>query len=385
MASPGFSLINDSFTLEAWVNPGSGMTSNDFFIFGQCTNSSSSTPNRCLNILLQSGRPLISFNWGGDCESPGAVTINRWSHVAFVHNFDQRTQSVYTNGLLSCFANGSSLYIGGSTVPLRIGGCPRMVLYFTGLIDEVLLITRAKSAAEILEDATLTFRYSFDAGEEIYDSGQPSSFSNLSAFYLFITGPLGINGTLINAATISSGRSGQAISFNQSTSYFQTTGLVLFGASNSPYTISMWINPHLNTAGTLLLAWSGAWCLPVLGFTSSGTLHARHRSSVSAISSVNTTTSVVLGAWTHVALSYGSTTGLRLYMNGSLVGLSSTVSTFNSSNTPMNFALGSCVNSSLCGCSSGPMNMGQYLGFVDEYRLYSRALNSSEILASIII
>ena len=171
VTSPGFSLVNESFTLEAWVNPGLAMTSNDFLIFGQCTDNSGSNPNRCLNILLRSGKPMISFNWGGDCESAGVVAMNRWSHVAFVHDFDRKTQSVYTNGLLSCFANGSSAYIGGSAAPLRLGGCSRMNMYFNGLIDELVLMTRAKSAAEILEDAALTFRYSFDAGEESYDSG----------------------------------------------------------------------------------------------------------------------------------------------------------------------------------------------------------------------
>ena len=183
VASPGFSLVNESFTVEAWVNPGSTMASNDFLIFGQCTDSSGSNPNRCLNIILRSGKPMISFNWGGDCQSAGLVTMSRWSHVAFVHDFDRKTQSVYTNGLLSCFANGSSAYIGGSAAPLRLGGCSRMNMYFNGLIDELVLMTRVKSAAEILEDATLTFRYSFDAGEESYDSGQ-SSFSPLLFPYL---------------------------------------------------------------------------------------------------------------------------------------------------------------------------------------------------------
>lgn len=199
---------------------------------------------------------------------------------------------------------------------------------------------------------------------------------------MLLLGPHRINGTMINASLTNSGRFGEALELNRSGSFFQTAGLVLFGTSNSPYTISMWIYPYSNTVGTLLLAWSGGWCLPLLGFTSSGILHARHRTTPTIISSVNSTNPIGLNMWTHVALSYSSSNGLRLHVNGSLVGSSSTVTTFNSSITPMTLALGHCVNSSLCsGCSSGTINMGQYEGRVDDFRLYSRQLNASDIIS----
>jgi hypothetical protein len=69
-------------------------------------------------------------------------------------------------------------------------------------IDQVSLVMQAKTATEILTDATLTSWHSFDGGS-YYDSG-----------------PIGLNGTAVSITSVS-GRVNQAISFTSSSSYYQ--------------------------------------------------------------------------------------------------------------------------------------------------------------------
>ena len=69
-------------------------------------------------------------------------------------------------------------------------------------IDEVLLTMRAKTAREILDDATLVCWHSFDSGS-CHDSG-----------------PLRLNVTAVNISFVP-GRKGQAISFTSNSSYYQ--------------------------------------------------------------------------------------------------------------------------------------------------------------------
>lgn len=69
-------------------------------------------------------------------------------------------------------------------------------------IDEVLLEMRAKSASEILDDATLVTWHAFSGGSFV-DSG-----------------PLSLSVTTVNITSVT-GRTNQAISFTSSSSYYQ--------------------------------------------------------------------------------------------------------------------------------------------------------------------
>ena len=172
VSSPPFLLANDSFTIEAWVYPGTTMSANDFLIFAQCSSTNSAAPNRCLQAVVRYGKAWISLFYGGDCLANSTLSANVWTHLTFVHNVQTRAQLIYVNGRLDGFLNGSSVYIGSSATPLLIGGLPTLNMYFDGLIDELSITTRAKTAAEILEDATLAARYPFDSNSPFYDTGE---------------------------------------------------------------------------------------------------------------------------------------------------------------------------------------------------------------------
>ncbi|CAF0862563.1 unnamed protein product [Adineta steineri] len=355
--SPTLSLVNQSFTVAAWVYPTSTMYANDFPILVQCVTGAD---EKCFQALLRYGVPLLTFYYD-DCNGVANFTANKWAHVAFVYDLSAKQQRIYVNGYLNSTHNSSGPYTGLGTSGLFIGGTTELNMYYDGLIDELSVDTRVKSASEILDIATLVLYYSFDSSTLTTDSG-----------------PNRINGTSVNAASALSGRVNSAISFQGNSSYFQANGLVLFGTSDLPYSFSLWINPGSVTNGILLFAWKNAsWCLPVLGFTSAGHLYTTSKTSHNS-TLLNSSSIIPTNVWTHVAHTYAPSTGIRLYINGTL-SASSSAFNFSSTSSPISIALANCVNTTLCSCSTVPISMTPYNGLIDEFRFYSRALSATDV------
>lgn len=176
--------------------------------------------------------------------------------------------------------------------------------YFDGCIDSLSFVSRSKNATEILDDATIISKISFD-GNSLVDSG-----------------PLSINGNGINFQYSSSCRINQCVILSGLLSYIQITGLLRLGIIVWPYRVAIWIRPTTTSGGTIMHlssrvdgAQTNGWCLPIMGLTSAG---------LTAINSWNNANvplngpSAPLLSWTHVTATYSPTNGQRLYINGSL-------------------------------------------------------------------
>jgi hypothetical protein len=82
-----------------------------------------------------------------------------------------------------------------------------------------------KGACEILDEATLTARFEFNNQSLVVDAGPNAIVANTSSY-------------LIEPA----GHSLEAIGFIGSTSsYFQASGITLFGLNSTAFSISLWI------------------------------------------------------------------------------------------------------------------------------------------------
>ena len=235
--------------------------------------------------------------------------------------------------------------------------------FFDGCLDSIAYFGRAKNATEVLNDATLVNYLPFD-GNTLTDSG-----------------PLWVNGAGTNYSYISPGRVNAALTLLGSSSYVQVTGLRRIGTNGWPYSVAIWINPTSVAGGTIMHlssrtdgAQTNGWCLPIMGLTSSGQI---------AIDSWNgsnvpvTGPQVPLHSWTHVVATYSSTNGQRLYVNGTLRA-SVGGYTFMAGGVPMTLTLGS----SLLGlgvCNTGTIQMGQFSGYLDEFYVYARELNTTDI------
>lgn len=216
------------------------------------------------------------------------------------------------------------------------------------------------SATEILREATLTVALTFD--NTLVDNG-----------------PLGINATGHNYSLSELGRRNQSLSLFGNLSYVQVTGLVLFGTLGQSYSISIWINPTVITNSTIVHVSTSrdgvGLCQPVLGFTSTGRIGVQ--SSNGSIISL-TGPFAMANVWTHLVVTYGSTNGIRLWINGTQFGSASGRFTYLATGSPMTATLGSSLNGTGI-CATNLITMGQYRGYIDEFQLYSRELSASDI------
>ncbi|MBI1929345.1 LamG domain-containing protein [Candidatus Poribacteria bacterium] len=139
--------ITDALTMAAWVNPAS--------VAGEQTIS---TKDRGYYLQLRNGRIgnyAYNLSAPGYHESPDAVPLNQWSHIAMSWDGNELVQylngkkvsSVKTKGQIA--TTDDSIGIGAEVrIPSR--GAPEWRFY-TGIVDEVLVFNIGKTGAEINE------------------------------------------------------------------------------------------------------------------------------------------------------------------------------------------------------------------------------------------
>ncbi|CAF1293631.1 unnamed protein product [Rotaria sordida] len=284
--------------------------------------------------------------------------MNRWSHVACIFNLATQTQQIYLNGNLD--GSHSSVAFQGSSGDTTIGVTyltPPGSNYFNGYLDQMQFISRAKNASEILRDATLIAYYSFDNG---------STADN---------GPNGINATAIGSPAIVTGRVNQALQMNSS-AYVRITypSFIMLGMSSQSHTFSLWVKPiNIYAVSTILFVSKTSWCVSVITMTSNGNVmaYSYNGNPITVSGPV-----LALNAWTHVAFTYSSSNGGRLYTNGTLF---STSAVFNYIGAGDSVSVTIGYNLGLNGCTPG--YGGGFTGALDEFYVYSRELTASEIFA----
>lgn len=223
LSAPSMSLDSRSFTIEFWFWV-SNSASADYAFFGQM-----SVPNagqECLFIVSATGTPYMGF-FNLDLTGNGQFLDNVWYHGAFVYDNSVGQQRIYINGILNAQSGtGAGAYLGTSG-PVTIGGADIYgslgVPYFTGAIDHLTVSTRAKSACEILNDATLAAYFPFDG-----------SFADAGPNFLSVAS---------SGASLVSGFVRQALYLSGSNSYFQIIGLTGLGRANYSFSIALWIYP----------------------------------------------------------------------------------------------------------------------------------------------
>jgi hypothetical protein len=288
-----------------------------------------------------------------------SLTINTWYHVAYVYDYSSQTQYVYIQGVLDNSRTSAGPYK-GQNGPILIGSSQLSSSLFNGYIDNVAITTIAKSAAEIL----------IDGGEVVYFSFDGSSLSE-------DMGPNKMNGTISNAAA-ATGKIGQGLAFSGAvSSYLQIYGFYQLGQSNKAYSFALWIYPY-SVAGGVLIQISdyqnqSGWCYSSMGLDYLGQI-------VMVVYNGNVPTIVgsILSArtWTHLALTYSQTDGLRMYINGTLWGTTGSI-TWASSGQIDWLSIGSYVTSY---CGTGTIFSVPFQGVIDEFYAYRRELNASEVV-----
>jgi hypothetical protein len=227
-------------------------------IFGQC--DSSSTTDKCLSLTIKDQRLHLGFN-NDDLDGITRLSTSSitWHHVAFVYDYTLMQQSIYLDGVLEATTGASGVPAGpykGTTGSVTIGWTTTGG-YFNGEIDQVQVSSGAKTACEILNDATLTAYYAFDVDTSYLDSS--------------INALQGTANLLINLP----GRVNDAYSFQYEYSYFQSMAFTAYSQSE-PFSVALWVKPFYVDGGTLIHLSSNtdgtSACFDLLGFSSSGQL-----------------------------------------------------------------------------------------------------------------
>jgi len=135
----------------------------------------------CLYLMIRSNSTYFAF-FGNDCWSSTIIPVNEWYHFAFVYDYSAQIQYIYLNGYLTCTHTSAGPFLATSGA-ITIGainntGAATPYYFWTGYIDEITFISQAKSASQVLDDATLVAYYSFDGGS-FYDSG-PNRINGVS-------------------------------------------------------------------------------------------------------------------------------------------------------------------------------------------------------------
>ncbi|CAF3513171.1 unnamed protein product [Rotaria socialis] len=354
-----------SLTVEAWIYPlavYTGTPYSDMIIYAQ-TNSSAS--NQYMWMMLRNGKNYGAF-FANDVTGPTMFQVNQWQHMAFTYDYAAGTQVVYVNGVVDATHTNSSPCLITAGIQ-TIGAYPSFTSgFFNGYIDQLeILFGQAKTAAEILDDATLVGYYSMDC----------LSYSSWDS------GPNQIQGVTFGLSSGDGGRVGQSYLFNTSSSYFQVTGLVLIGQSYNPFSFAMWLRPIISvTNGGTILHISQypdgtGWCVQFIGLNSLGQILV---SGYSATGIVQVTGPVlIVDQWIHIVETFSQVNGICLYINGVLYGQSSAFA-YPSSGVPMSATLGQPLNGFYC--AHGGIQPGFYQGSIDEFRIYSRELSQADVI-----
>ncbi|UJR21688.1 hypothetical protein I4U23_024765 [Adineta vaga] len=376
---PYINLSKRSFTLQAWVYPGTLNATNDLGIFSQCD-----TNMICLSLSIRSARFTLLFDSMNASSNvligTTIVSTNNWFHVTVVYDATRWQQQIYVNGKIDAISNGiinsfqgsssGSTTIIGRTLSLSYGAS-----YYNGRIDHFTISGgTTRSACQIYNDATLLAYYPFDSSETWNDYSV-----NLC------------NGIGVGTTTISIGRFGQAVSFTSSTSYFQAQCFPKLRSYDLSFSISLWINPtSVIPTGSLVHMSTNANgagnCYDLLAFTSTGFLVCQWM--LSSGPNVNSTLGPQISSntWTHIAVVYSNTNGMRLFVNGQFVASSSNSGNLNLYDfgalayiTLANVGSSGPPIPASCLVGSIPLASGSFLGVMDEFRLYNRELDTQEI------
>ncbi|CAF3145187.1 unnamed protein product [Rotaria socialis] len=310
-------LNSRSFTIEAWIYLTSS-TANDYGIFSQCPSTSA---NLCFDFMTRTNRLYCAIYTNGT-QGATLMTINTWYHVACVYDMITQTQSVWLNGVLDGSSSATAYQDASGTTTIGAIYNSSSTVCFNGRIDQVRYESIAKTASEILNDATLYVYYSFDSSS------------------LIDNGPNGINGTSFGNVTFTAGVVNEAARFSSGPYLYYTYSPFYFlGINNHPFSISLWVQPMKNyTESTLVFVHKlSGWCVHFLVINSTGSLKACLWNGGNVILSGPI---LPLNSWTHIGYTYSAINGIQLYINGTLYSTTGSI-TFSASGVPMNIILGS--------------------------------------------
>ncbi len=376
--------LTNAMTLEAWIKPTTLNGWNSILLKEQADNLSYAMyANTDGNV--PSGEIFSTYN--DYVRSPSPVSVNNWTHIASTYN--GTTLKIYINGTEVASKNTNGL-IKTSNNALRIGGNSIWGEYFNGVIDEIRIYNKVLSATEIQSDMNTAIGSSPTVTPSITVtptqiptptptvSSAPTptptntpasppvaafSFNENTGSTLNDSSGNGNNGT-INGATWTTGKFGNALTFNGSSNYVTINDSNSLDLTNA-MTLEAWVKPAAFTEWNTILLKEQSGNL-VYGMYANTDGNVPSGESFTTYGDyVRSPAQLPLNSWSHIAVTYNSSV-LKIFINGVEVGSKSINGALKTSTNPLRIG--------------GNTVWGEYFnGQIDEIRIYNRALNASEI------
>ncbi|CAF1456547.1 unnamed protein product [Adineta steineri] len=145
-ATPYIDLRNISFSVEAWIKPTIVTDGIEHVILAQC---GSLYGYSCMRTSI-GNLGSMSFLFRSDTQTGlHNVSINVWSHLAYVYNKTAGTMSLYLNGTLDTSGGSHGPYYGSPTF-FQFGNIDMIgSIYYDGCIDDIFFYPFARTASEI--------------------------------------------------------------------------------------------------------------------------------------------------------------------------------------------------------------------------------------------
>ena len=361
--------ITGSFTLEAWINPAS--VSVDFA--GLISKGFSSSRRYSLNFAsgTTANRIEIATNGSQRIRSSAPIVAGVWTHVAGVYDNATNTFQVYINGALDTSAVVSGAAPPDGPTDSTFIGKTSTGRFFGGIIDDARVWNRALTGAEIRK----WMRTELGANSGVY-SGLVLSMifeSSISTGGFNLFDFSGTGNQAFNRGAIAVNYSSRPYTYTTMNDcvHLDGTGDYLAGTSTTAlditgnFTVECWVNPTnvVSPSFQILvskrsLAGSNGYDMYLNG----GRVAIRTNGSTRLLGA----TAVPNGAWSHVAATFNSSTGVfSVYVNGNLDG-SATVSGASPTTNADSLFIGHGFNS-------------DYAGYIDEVRIIPLTRTQQEI------
>jgi hypothetical protein len=343
-----------AISIAAWIKPDTAGDRN----YGRIISKYGSSSGWDLFLGDGGGNKLILKINGTNLWSEAGSLVGAWHHVVVVYESGVGA-TFYVDGVSAGTDSNYTDPVNSNSSNVQIGKWPiSSSRYFDGLIDEVIIYHRALSESEITNLYNLDITLQESVAYWKFDEGSGSTTSDVTA---------NVNDGTINGANwTTSGKSGNALSFNGNSDYVDIEN----DASLNPtvaITIEAWVNP--NTAGQV----NYGRIISKYGSSSGWDLFLGDGGGNKLILKINGTNlwseaGSLVGAWHHVVVVYESGVGATFYVDGVSAG------------TASNYTDPIDSNSSNVQIGKWPISSGRYFdGFIDEVVIYNRALNATEV------
>jgi hypothetical protein len=347
--------LSSSRSLSAWIKPDALSSAYSTIVSKNLWGYSLFAYNGKLAGFV-AGTPISNQSYSASTES---LTVGEWQHVAMTFDDNDKQIRLYINGSEVSSYSSQKTMTGspGSTSAynLCIGSDRGVASYFDGIIDEVKVYSKKRSAQQIFNEYNkLVFSINLNEGTGT-SAADDSMYEN--------------EGTINGATWATSGIDGNALVFDGTDDYVDFGNSAELDLSSSR-SMTAWVKPDTITGYDIIVSknlWGYSLYLvngKLAGFVAGDPISDQSCSSSTAV--------LTTGEWCHVAMTFDDNDKqVRLYINGS------EVSSY-SSQVTMTGSPGSTAEFNLCvGSNRGVADY--FDGVIDEVKVYSKALSSSQI------